>query len=218
MGLSRRPLLVLSAGALAAAGLFGSNAAKAATAASSTPSGGACQLAGNASFTPPGLTSSSSNFTYSFGGNLTGCQSNTTPPSPATGKESAGESIGYNGGTYQEPLAKGTGSCANSSTSGISVTQWADGDYTVVQYTTTGAGAAVSLQGTVVSGVSVTGTDSSGAASTVTIPTNEPSTPVGANVVGELTFSTANPTGVTTCAGSGLTSAVINGSIQTGQS
>jgi len=215
--LSRRLLYALSAGAFAAAGLFTAGATKA-IAASSTPSGAACQLAGTANFTPPGLTSSSSSFTYGFQGSLSGCQSNTTPASPASGTETAGQTISYNGGSYQEPLAKGTGSCSNSTTSGTSITQWADGDYTVVQYTTTGAAAAVSLQGTVVSGISLTGTDSTGAASTVTIPTNEPSTPVGANVIGELTFSTASPTDVTKCAGSGLTSAVINGSIQTGQS
>jgi hypothetical protein len=215
IGLSRRLFLVLSTGAFAAAGLFGSNAAQAAP---STPSGGACQLAGTANFAAPGLTSSSTNFTYGFQGNLSGCQSNTTPPSPASGKESAGQTIAYNGGTYQEPQAKGTGGCSNSTTSGVSITQWADGDYTVAQYSTTGAGAAVSLQGTVIKGIAVTGTDSTGAPSTVTIATNEPSTPVGASVIGELTFSTANPTDVANCAGSGLTSAAINGLIETGQS
>ena len=216
--MSRRLLLVLSTAAVAATGLYTSSAAKAATAASSSPSGGACQLAGTASFTPPGLTSSSTNFTYSFHGSLTGCQSNTTPASPPSGTESAGQTIAYQGGSYQEPLATGTGGCSNSTTSGTSITQWSNGDYTVVKYTTTGAGAGVALQGSVIAGVSVTGTDSSGAPSTVTISTNEPSTPVGASAVGELTFSTANPADVANCAGSGLTSAVINGLIEIGQS
>ena len=216
-GLSRRLLLILFAGALAAAGLFTSSAAKAATPGSSAPSGGACQLAGTASFSP-GLSSSSSNFTYSFQGKLSGCQSNTTPPSPTSGMETAGQTISYKGGSYQEPLAQGTGGCSNSTTTGVSITQWTDGDYTVVKYTTTGVGAAVSLQGTVISGVSLTSTNSGGTSTTVTIPTTEPSTPVGASVVGELTFSTASPTGVTNCAGSGLTSAVIEGLIETGES
>ena len=214
--MSRRLLFVLPLAALAGTALFTSNAAKAATAAS-TPSGGACQLAGNASFTSPGLTSSSSNFTYSFGGTLSGCESNTTPPSPAGGTESAGQTIQVNGGTYQEPLATGTGGCSNSTTKGTSITQWADGDYTVVQYTTTGAGAAVALQGSVIAGVTVSGT-LGGAPSTITISTNEPSTPVGANAVGELTFSTNSPTDIANCAGSGLTSAVIKGLIEIGQS
>ena len=37
-------------------------------------SGGGCQLQGDASFSP-GLTNTSQNFSYSFAGNLTGCQS-----------------------------------------------------------------------------------------------------------------------------------------------
>jgi hypothetical protein len=214
--LSRRLLLVLSAAALAAAGLFTSGAAKASTAASSTPSGGECQLAGSASFTP-GLTGTSHSFNYSFNGALSGCQSNTTPPSPASGNVSAGQTITYQGGTYQEPAATGNGDCSSSTTQGTSITAWADGDYTVVNYTTTGAGALVLLQGTVASGITLTGT-LNGQPSTVTIPTNEPSTPVGASALGELTFSTSSPTGVTACnTTGGLTSAQINGLIEIGQ-
>ena len=37
-------------------------------------SGGGCQLQGSANITP-GLNSSAQNFTYNFGGNLSGCQS-----------------------------------------------------------------------------------------------------------------------------------------------
>src|SRR4051812_29528810 len=52
-------------------------------------SGGGCQLNGTASFSP-GLNSSDQPFTYSFGGNLSGCQSSdaTAPP---TGTVSAGQ-------------------------------------------------------------------------------------------------------------------------------
>lgn len=195
IGLSRRLLLVLSAGALAATGLFTSGAAKATTAASSTPSGGECQLAGTANFTP-GLTANSGSFTYGFTGNLTGCQSNTTPASPPSG-------------TVFAQNATGTGSCSSTTTSGTSVTTWSTGTETVVSYTTTGAGALVALQGTVVPSVTI---------GTTTYTTNEPSTPVGANAVGELTFSTASPTGIAACnTAGGLTQAVINGFIEIGQ-
>ena len=192
--MSRRLLLVLSAGALAATGLFTSGAAKATTAASGAPSGGACQLAGTASFTP-GLTANSGNFTYTFSGTLTGCQSNSG--SPASGTVST------------LVPASGTGSCSNSTTSGYSVSKWVNGTQTIVKYSTTGAGALVVLQGTVVSSVTINGTPYS---------TTEPTTPAGSSALGELTFSTASPTGVTACNTSGgLTSAVIDGAIEIGQ-
>lgn len=211
IGLSRRLLLVLCAGALGAAGLFTSGAARAATAASGTPAGGACQLAGTANFTP-GLTANSAPFNYGFTGNLSGCQSNNG--SPTSGTVSAGSPITVGGVTYQEPAATGTGSCSSSNTQGISVTQWAGGTYTVVSYTTTGAAAAVQLSGTVVQSVVVNGPNGT----TTTIATNEPSTPVGSSAVGELTFSTASPTDIANCnTAAGLSSAVINGFIEIGQ-
>ena len=48
----------------------------------SAASGGGCQLQGSANFSP-GLSNSSQNFTYNFGGSLTGCKSSdaTAPPS-----------------------------------------------------------------------------------------------------------------------------------------
>ena len=190
--MSRRLLLVLSAAAIAGAGLFTSGAAKATSAASGTPSGGECHLAGTANFSP-GLTTSSSNFTYGFTGTLSTCESNNGSPA--------------SGSTFAQN-ATGTGSCSQSSTTGTSVTTWADGDTTVVSYTTTGAGALVVLQGSVVPSVIIGST---------TYTTNEPSTPVGSSALGELTFSTASPTGVTACNAGGLTSAVINGFIEIGQ-
>ena len=213
IGLSRRMLLVLSAGALAATGLFTSGAAKASTpAASGTPSGGACHLAGNADF-GTGLTASSQNFTYSFGGTLDNCQSS---DSTATGGTvSAGQVVTINGATYQEPLSNGSGSCSNSTTSGTSIVFWNNGLHTVVNYTTTGAGALVILQGTVAPSITLQSTTGG---APITISSDETATPPGATSLGQLTFSTASPTGVTDCnTATGLTSAVINGLIETGQ-
>lgn len=192
--MSRRLLFVLSAGALAATGLFTSGAAKATTASTPGPAGGACQLAGTANFTP-GLTSSSQSFTYTFSGSLTGCQSNNG--APATGTVAT-----------LEP-ATGTGSCSNSATAGYSISTWADGLQTIVKYTTTGAGALVVLQGTVVPSVTV---------GTTVYNTTEPATPAGSSALGELTFSTASPTDIANCnTAAGLSSAVINGFIEIGQ-
>jgi hypothetical protein len=115
----------------------------------SAASGGGCQLKGAAAFAP-GLGTTAQPFTYSFGGDLTGCQS-TEAGSPATGKVQAG-------GTYTDPAtgkgyvlpnATGTGSCASSTTSGLALITWADGTRTITQYSTSGAAAAVLLDGTV---------------------------------------------------------------------
>jgi hypothetical protein len=116
----------------------------------SAASGGGCQLKGTAAFAP-GLGTTAQPFTYSFGGDLTGCQS-TEAGSPATGRVQAG-------GTYTDPAtgkgyvlpnATGTGSCASSTTSGLALIMWADGTRTITQYSTSGAAAAVLLDGTVV--------------------------------------------------------------------
>lgn len=154
-----------------------------------------CQLAGNAYFTP-GLTANSQDFSYTFSGALTGCQSNNGAPT--------------SGSVSTAVPATGTGSCSSSTTKGYSVSTWADSKQTVVQYTTTGAGALVVLQGTVVASVTLNGQ---------TFSTSEPSTPAGSSAFGELTFSTSSPTGVTACnTKAGLPSAVIGGFIEIGQS
>ena len=44
----------------------------------------------------------------------------------------------------------GTGSCGSSTTEGLSLITWADGTRTLIQYTTSGAAAAVALQGSVI--------------------------------------------------------------------
>lgn len=210
--MSRRLLLVLSAGALGAAGLFTSGAAKATPAASGTPSGGACHLAGTANF-GTGLTTNSTSFSYNFGGTLDNCQSSDS--SATGGTVSAGQVVTIGGATYQEPASSGTGSCSNSTTSGTSIVFWNNGFHTVVQYTTTGAGALVVLQGTVVPSITLQSTTGG---APITINSDEVATPAGSTSLGQLTFSTASPTGVTDCnTATGLTSAVINGLIETGQ-
>src|SRR5436190_14832053 len=116
-------------------------------------SGGGCDLQGTASFSP-GLNSNAQNFSYSFHGNLSSCQSSEAG-APASGSVSAGEAVTIGGQQFQEPVASGNGSCGSSTTSGTAIVTWADGTTTVVQYSTTGAAAAVHLQGTVVSSVTL---------------------------------------------------------------
>lgn len=207
--MSRKLFFFIAACTLVGLGLS-VNAGKALAA--STPSGGECQLAGTANLSP-GLSSTSQSFTYNFSGNLTGCQSNDN--APATGTVSAGQTLNGN----QEPVPTGTGSCANSSTSGTAFIAWADGDYTVIQYTTSGAGAGVDLSGTVIASATVVD-NSTTPPTDVTIATNEPSTPVGSSALGQLTFSTASPTGAAGCApgGTGVSQASINGATEIGQS
>jgi hypothetical protein len=116
----------------------------------SAASGGGCQLKGTASFAP-GLGTTSQPFTYSFGGDLTGCQS-TEAGSPATGRVQAGGTYTdpATGKGYALPNATGTGSCASSTTQGLALITWADGTRTITEYSTSGAAAAVVLDGTVV--------------------------------------------------------------------
>lgn len=119
-------------------------------------SGGACQLKGTASF-GSGLGTTAKPFDYSFGGDLSNCQS-TVAGAPTSGTVSAGE-VYTDPGTgkqYQMPRSLGDGSCASSKTNGTAVAFWADGTRTVVGYSTTGAAAAVVLQGTVVDSMFLT--------------------------------------------------------------
>src|SRR4029079_10921761 len=110
-------VVVISAAAIALAGSAGA------------ASGGGCQLQGNASFSP-GLGATSQAFTYSFAGDLSGCQS-TVAGAPTTGKVEAGKTqtrtytdpvtgVSHTV-TYQEPIGKGTGGCSNSTTSGTGI-------------------------------------------------------------------------------------------------
>lgn len=191
--------------------------------------GGVCQLAGNASFSP-GLGATAQNFTYSFSGALSGCQSSDAT-APASGTVEAGvtRTVGYSwtytdstgthsgtaSATYQEPVPTGNGSCASSSTSGISIAGWSDGTNTVVSYTTTGAAAAVNLSGSVVPSatltlLSYTGPTQAPPASTYTITTTRWS---GDSAAGALTFQPPDPT---QCNSGGVTTAAISGGIGLG--
>jgi hypothetical protein len=161
--------------------------------ASASPNGGGCQLQGTANFSP-GLTNTAQNFTYSFTGNLTNCQSSSGGPASGT----------VFAGTNGLPVPTGNGSCASSTTQGIAVAQWADGTTTVVSYSTTGAAAAVGLQGTVIASV----TSSTGTTYTTTRY-------AGDSALGTLAFQPPDPTA---CASTGVISATISGSVDLGSS
>lgn len=126
-------------------------------------SGGGCQLDGNANFSP-GLTNSTTTaFTYTFSGALTNCQSSDST-APKTGNVVEGAQYTR---TYTDPVtgvshtvtyqlvAHGTGGCPTSTTSGTGIVTWADGSTSVLSYTTTGALAAVDLEGSVVNSVDI---------------------------------------------------------------
>jgi hypothetical protein len=159
-------------------------------------SGGACQLQGTASF-GTGLGTAAQPFDYSFNGALSNCQSN-VPGAPTAGTVSAGE-IYTDPGTgkqYQLPLSQGNGSCASSTTSGTAVAFWADGTRTVVAYDTTGAAAAVSLQGTVVDSVTAPPVDPLDAPLTLTTTRYAGSAALGGLVFEATPQDCASPTGV----------------------
>ena len=140
---SRRTLALL---AVVAAVLGAFTFAQGASAASA----GGCQLKGTASFSP-GLSTTSQPFSYSFGGDLTGCKSSDAT-APATGFVQAGGTYTdpATGNAYVMPCSTGTGGCASSTTQGLALITWADGTRTLTQYSTSGAAAAVKLDGTVV--------------------------------------------------------------------
>lgn len=156
--------------------------------ANAAPNGGGCQLHGTANISP-GLTNTAQNFSYSFTGSLSNCQSSSGGPASGT----------VFAGTNGLPLATGNGSCGSSTTSGVAVVQWADGTTTVVQYSTTGALAAVSLQGSVI--------PSAGTFTTTRY--------AGDSALGTLLFEPPDPTA---CAGAGVTSAGIDGTVDLGSS
>jgi hypothetical protein len=161
------------------------------------PGGGICQLDGLASF-DQGLGTTAQNFTYSFTGALTNCQSN--EGAPATAVVSAGVPINANGETYNLPKASGNGSCASSTTDGRSVIQWADGTVTIIDYHTDGVTAAVALQGSV-SSAAIPPADGAG-------PSLQTTRFAGAKAAGPLVFAANGPD----CASAGgVRSAPIHG-------
>jgi hypothetical protein len=185
-------------------------------------SGGGCQLQGNASFSP-GLGATSRAFTYSFAGNLTGCQS-TVAGAPTTGTVEAGktQTRSYTDPvtgvshtvTYQEPIAQGTGGCSNSTTNGTGIVTWSDGTISVLNYSTTGAAAAVNLSGTVAPSVTLTALDAQpGDPTTITVSTTRY---LGNSSQGVLAFQPPDPTACNTPAG--VTAAGISGFVGLGAS
>jgi len=180
-------------------------------ASASAQSGGGCQLQGTANFSP-GLSNTSQNFTYNFGGNLTGCQSSDSG-APASGTVEAGKVLTdpATGEQFQEPASTGTGGCASSTTGGTAITNWSDGTQTVISYATTGAAAAVHLSGTVIPSVTLPAINpQSGQPTSKTVTTTRYA---GASALGALTFQPPDPTA---CAGAGVTSAAISGVIGLG--
>jgi hypothetical protein len=180
--------------------------------ASAAAGAGGCQLQGNAILTP-GLNSSSQPFSYSFGGNLSGCQSSQSG-APATGTVSAGQAVTINAEQFQEPVPSGTGGCVSSTTGGITIVTWADGTQTVVQYTTTGALALVHLTGTVAPSVTLTAINPApGQPTSTTITTTRYA---GQSALGDLAFQPPDPTACNTP--TGVTQAGISGTIGLGSS
>jgi hypothetical protein len=79
----------------------------------------------------------------------------------------------------KQPIAQGSGSCESSTTAGQALAVWEDGKHTVVDYDTTGALAAVQLEGTVAAIMTLTLVASSvpvgyTAPPTITIATDQP--------------------------------------------
>jgi hypothetical protein len=175
--------------------------------------GGGCHLQGSASFSP-GLNSSSKPFNYSFAGQLSSCQSNQAG-APATGTVEAGKVwTDATGQQFQEPISSGQGGCTNSTTSGTGIVKWADGTLTIVDYTTTGAAAAVHLDGTVIPSVTLPAINPQpGQPTSTTLTTTRFA---GASALGALTFQPPDPTACNTPAG--VTTAAIDGVISLGSS
>jgi hypothetical protein len=130
------PRLALAAACVALA----SGATALALPAAASPTAGGCYLYGTAKFTH-GPNTSAHAFTYTFTGVLTSCESNPSTP--------------YFGKIATLVPAKGSGTCANNTGSGVALVTWADKSLTLVSYTTQSAGAEVLLQGKVLSSYKV---------------------------------------------------------------
>jgi hypothetical protein len=171
-----------------------------------SPNGATCSLNGQASFSTP-LGSTAHDFTYGFAGTLSSCSAGdaASPGLPGastvTAKISAGSPVVVGGVTYQEPKASGNGSCASSTTAGKALVQWSDNAVTIIDYTTTGAAAAVGLKGTVISSLTATAADGT----TTTFTTTRY---LADNALGALAFEPPDPTA---CAGAGVPAAGIQG-------
>lgn len=128
MRVPTRLVVALTSLALAGAG------AAVALPAGASPSGGGCYLYGEAYF-KHGPNTSAHAFTYTFNGIVTSCEG--SPGTPASGKIAT------------LVPSKGSGTCANNTTSGVALVTWADRTTTITGYTTQSAGSEVVLQGKV---------------------------------------------------------------------
>jgi hypothetical protein len=192
----------LTLGALACAAAF-----LLVPAGASAQSVGGCQLNGSASFSP-GLTTNAQNFQYGFTGSLSGCKSSVSG-APTSGTVSAGQVETINGEQFQEPVPTGNGSCGSSTTAGTAISTWADGTQTVINYSTTGAAAAVRLQGTVAASVTLQAINPQpGQPTSTTVTTTRYA---GDSAQGALTFQPPDPTACNTA--TGVTTAGIGGAI-----
>src|SRR2546430_1538820 len=218
----RRPVRSLAwvgvAGALAL-----TSSLAAATPSAAAPGGGECTLNGTASFDGSGLTTTSAPFTYNFAGDLSGCNSNNNAPASGTVKAGTAYqlSVPYtvNGVTYSAtyalPEPSGTGSCAQSTTSGVALATWSDGSNTVISYNTTGAAAEIVLQGTVVPSVDTVLMSFTGPTPPPRPPpavSHGPDFAAGDGALGQLVFATTTPQACQT----GLASAAISGVVGIG--
>ncbi|MBK5306838.1 MAG: hypothetical protein JJD92_09150 [Frankiaceae bacterium] len=190
-------LLALAQGAaLVAVGALTAAPALAAT------GGGQCQLDGTANFHPGPGADPAAAFAYDFSGALSACNSSDAA-APVGGTISAGQTYSVAGISYQEPTSTGTGSCATGDTAGTAIVAWQDGTVSVLKYTTSSAGAAVALQGTVVPNIVLTSVDG---LTTTTVATTRY---LGNGAVGALAFEVTDPTECTTS--TGVTTAGIQG-------
>jgi len=153
----------------------------------SAADGGMCKLDGSATFAK-GPNTTDHAFTFTFAGDLTSCQSN-TPGAPAAGKIAT------------LVPATGSGTCGSNKTAGIALVTWADKSLSIVQFTTQSAGAGVALQGTVIPSTKV---------GKKTYTTTKYA---GYGAAGPLAFE-ASPQ---ECAGAGVTTAGIAGSVGLGK-
>lgn len=221
--MTKRASLTWAAATLAVVGGVG-----AAVPASASPGGGACTLAGQATFNGSGPGSNpSATWSYGFTGKLANCQASPGAPAELNGVVSAGAPVtfidhgtGTTAGTPVTdtgPAATGAGSCASSTTAGIAFVEWnADPTQTtILQYSTTGAGPLVVQNGTP---YGQSGTATYGVLSSYTFPDGKViKTTVyapGDGGLGALVFQPPSPTDCT--AASGVTTAALTGVVGLG--
>jgi hypothetical protein len=120
--------------------------------------------------------------------------------------------VTINGQQFQEPVPTGNGGCSSSTTAGTAIATWADGTKTVINYSTSGAAAAVHLDGTVASSVTLQAINPQpGQPTSTTVTTTRYA---GDSSQGLLTFQPPDPTACNTP--TGVTSAAIGGVVGLG--